>query len=156
MEGATRYVQSCTGEVWSYPPCICERRLEHRCTAAPDCLLRCVGIGPSFSLLEDDKDENGDLLPPKMKTLDVNLTGVLYTVKLAVHYIKQNPEGGSIVMTGSGSSKLENLSVLSAKMALLTGAQASVASHLQTTVSKRIRKLLRYPNILQQHRSMQC
>jgi NAD(P)-dependent dehydrogenase (short-subunit alcohol dehydrogenase family) len=40
-----------------------------------------------------------------MKTLDVNLTGVLYTVKLAVHYIKQNLAGGSIVMTGSGSSE---------------------------------------------------
>jgi NAD(P)-dependent dehydrogenase (short-subunit alcohol dehydrogenase family) len=55
-------------------------------------------------MLEDDVDENGDLLPSKMNTLDVNLTGYMYTVKLAIHYLKKNLNGGSIVMTASGSS----------------------------------------------------
>jgi hypothetical protein len=59
------------------------------------------------SLLEEDVDENGDLLPPRSKTLDINLTGVIYSVKLAIYYIKQNPQGGSIVMTGSGSSTVK-------------------------------------------------
>tara|TARA_R110002003_G_scaffold45_5_gene3468 strand:+ start:14122 stop:14982 length:861 start_codon:yes stop_codon:yes gene_type:complete len=63
-----------------------------------------AGIGPTISLLEDDVDENGDLLPPKLNTLDVNLTGCLYTVKLGIHYLKKNPNGGSIVMTASASS----------------------------------------------------
>jgi NAD(P)-dependent dehydrogenase (short-subunit alcohol dehydrogenase family) len=63
-----------------------------------------AGIAPSSTMLEDDVDENGDLLPPKMNTLDVNLTGYMYTVKLAIHYLKKNLNGGSIVMTASGSS----------------------------------------------------
>lgn len=63
-----------------------------------------AGISPTITLLEDDVDENGDLLPPKMNTLNVNLTGCLYTVKLGIHYLKKNPNGGSIVITASGSS----------------------------------------------------
>ncbi|KAH7385222.1 hypothetical protein DE146DRAFT_194072 [Phaeosphaeria sp. MPI-PUGE-AT-0046c] len=63
-----------------------------------------AGIRPTITLLEDDVDENGDLLPPKMDTLNVNLTGCLYTVKLGIHYLKKNPNGGSIVITASGSS----------------------------------------------------
>ncbi|KAI4666957.1 uncharacterized protein J4E88_010378 [Alternaria novae-zelandiae] len=63
-----------------------------------------AGIGKSTSFLEEDVDENGDLLPPKMNTINVNLVGVMYTVKLAIHYLKKNPNGGSIVMTASGSS----------------------------------------------------
>jgi hypothetical protein len=49
-------------------------------------------------------DENGDLLPPRMKTFDINLTGVIYTVKLAIFYIKQSHTGGSIALTASVSS----------------------------------------------------
>jgi NAD(P)-dependent dehydrogenase (short-subunit alcohol dehydrogenase family) len=63
-----------------------------------------AGIAPSSTLLGDDVDENSDLLPPKMNTFDVNLTGYMYTVKLAIHYLKKNSNGGSIVMTASGSS----------------------------------------------------
>jgi NAD(P)-dependent dehydrogenase (short-subunit alcohol dehydrogenase family) len=63
-----------------------------------------AGISPSFSLLEDDVDEHGDLLPPKLNTLNVNLNGCVYTVKLGIYYLKKNPKGGSIVMTASGSS----------------------------------------------------
>jgi NAD(P)-dependent dehydrogenase (short-subunit alcohol dehydrogenase family) len=63
-----------------------------------------AGISPSFSLLEDDVDEHGDLLPPKLNTLNVNLNGCIYTVKLGIYYLKKNPKGGSIVITASGSS----------------------------------------------------
>ena len=67
-------------------------------------LIEQKGIKPTATLLEDDVDENGDLLPPRLDTINVNLLGCMYTVKLGIHYIKQNPRGGSIVMTGSGSS----------------------------------------------------
>jgi NAD(P)-dependent dehydrogenase (short-subunit alcohol dehydrogenase family) len=63
-----------------------------------------AGIGRTFTLLEDDLDENGDLLPPRLNTMNVNLLGCMYTVKLAIHYLRKNPRGGSIVMTASGSS----------------------------------------------------
>lgn len=63
-----------------------------------------AGIAPTISLLEDDVDANGDLLPPNLKTINVNLLGCLYTVKLGIHHIRRNPVGGSIVITASGSS----------------------------------------------------
>jgi NAD(P)-dependent dehydrogenase (short-subunit alcohol dehydrogenase family) len=63
-----------------------------------------AGIAPTMSLLEEDVDENGDLLPPKLNTLNVNLNGCMYTVKLGIYYLKKNSQGGSIVMTASASS----------------------------------------------------
>jgi NADP-dependent 3-hydroxy acid dehydrogenase YdfG len=63
-----------------------------------------AGIAPTISLFEEDVDENGDLLPPKLNTLNVNLNGCMYTVKLGMYYLKKNPSGGSIVMTASASS----------------------------------------------------
>ena len=62
------------------------------------------GISSVTRFVEDELDSNGDLLPPDMKTLDINLTGVIYTCKLGVHYIKKNQEGGSVVITASASS----------------------------------------------------
>ena len=63
-----------------------------------------AGIGSSFSLLEDEVDTQGDLLPPKLDTINVNLIGCIYTVKLGIHYLAKTRRGGSIVVTGSASS----------------------------------------------------
>ncbi|KAG9195224.1 hypothetical protein G6011_00344 [Alternaria panax] len=63
-----------------------------------------AGIGNTMILLNDSVDENGDLLPPTLDTININLIGVIYTVKLAIHYIKKNPNGSGIVMTASASS----------------------------------------------------
>jgi len=45
----------------------------------------------------------GEPVKPQMKTLDVDLVGTLYTVKLAVHYMRKNTgtQKGSIVCTAS-------------------------------------------------------
>ncbi|KAF1949676.1 NAD(P)-binding protein [Byssothecium circinans] len=64
-----------------------------------------AGIGPTESFLEEDLDEDGELKKPNLKTVEVNLTGVIYTVKLGIHYLRKNgAEGGSVVMTASASS----------------------------------------------------
>jgi NAD(P)-dependent dehydrogenase (short-subunit alcohol dehydrogenase family) len=63
-----------------------------------------AGITPTTSLFEEDVDDNGDLLPPDLNTLNVNLIGCMYTVKLGIFYIKKNPNRGSIVMTASVAS----------------------------------------------------
>lgn len=50
---------------------------------------------------------DGKPVAPKLATLDVNLTGVFYTVHLGVHYIKRNRTPGSwkaIVLLGSIAS----------------------------------------------------
>jgi len=56
-------------------------------------------------LLEDRLDQDGQLLEPNFKLLDVNVNGVLRTSKLAIHYFAKNKvPGGSLVVTGSAAS----------------------------------------------------
>lgn len=73
-----------------------------------------AGVPPSTDLLDVSLDESGYLAAPDMRTVDVNLVGAMYTVKLAAAYMtklaSQRPDGrGSIVLTASCSS-FENFS----------------------------------------------
>lgn len=73
-----------------------------------------AGVGPTTDLLDVTLDESGCLAPPDLRTVNVNLLGAMYTVKLAAAYMtqlaSQRPQGsGSIVLTASCSS-LENFS----------------------------------------------
>ncbi|KAJ5780344.1 hypothetical protein N7457_005504 [Penicillium paradoxum] len=69
-----------------------------------------AGVGPMSDFLEDDLDENGLLAPPNLRTVNINLLGVISTVRLAAHYIQKHAthrapgELGSIVVTASASS----------------------------------------------------
>ncbi|GAA5997155.1 hypothetical protein JCM5350_005587 [Sporobolomyces pararoseus] len=63
----------------------------------------------SQPLLSHQLDRNGEPKKPAMTTLDVNLTGVIYTVKLAFYHLSRNPSkksqgGKSIVILGSMAS----------------------------------------------------
>jgi NAD(P)-dependent dehydrogenase (short-subunit alcohol dehydrogenase family) len=52
----------------------------------------------------DHKDDNGDPVKPEFTCLKVTLIGQMYTVKLAMHFMrKQKPQGGVIVSTVSRS-----------------------------------------------------
>jgi NAD(P)-dependent dehydrogenase (short-subunit alcohol dehydrogenase family) len=62
------------------------------------------GIGPIANYLSDEVDENGDLVEPAHKTMNINLTACMNTVTLGIHQMKKQKNGGSIVMTASGSS----------------------------------------------------
>ncbi|KAJ4376939.1 hypothetical protein N0V86_006377 [Didymella sp. IMI 355093] len=98
-----------------------------------------AGIAPTISLLEDDVDSNGDLLPPNLKTINVNLLGCLYTVKLGIHHIRKNPTGGSIVITASGSSftRFPATDYTTTKHAVL-GLMRSLTGHLHPNLPLRI------------------
>ncbi|KAJ5754015.1 uncharacterized protein N7511_008168 [Penicillium nucicola] len=69
-----------------------------------------AGVATTTNFLEAKLDEHGELLPPSMRTINVNLVGVLNTVYLAAHYIQKHSdhraagELGSIVVTASTSS----------------------------------------------------
>lgn len=67
-----------------------------------------AGVSPSTDLLDVTLDEDGQIAAPSLRTVNVNLVGVMYTVKLAVAYMKklgtQSPNPGSIVLTASTSS----------------------------------------------------
>ena len=62
-----------------------------------------AGIGPRANYLAIESDENGDLIEPDTQVLDIMLKGVINTASLAVHFMKQQPEGGSIVLMGSST-----------------------------------------------------
>ncbi|RDL30707.1 Hydroxyacyl dehydrogenase [Venustampulla echinocandica] len=62
-----------------------------------------AGIGPRADYLAIEADENGDLKEPNHEVLDINLKSVINTACLAVHFMKQQPEGGSVVLMGSST-----------------------------------------------------
>jgi NAD(P)-dependent dehydrogenase (short-subunit alcohol dehydrogenase family) len=63
-----------------------------------------AGIGPRANYLALETDAEGELIKPNSATLDVNLNSVINTATLAVHYMKAQQEGGSIVLMGSSTS----------------------------------------------------
>ncbi|KAF3386441.1 3-hydroxyacyl-CoA dehydrogenase type-2 [Penicillium rolfsii] len=69
-----------------------------------------AGVGPSTDFLGINLNEAGQLEPPPLQTINVNLIGPLYTVNLAQAYMKQlasrRPikKTGSIVLTASIAS----------------------------------------------------
>jgi NAD(P)-dependent dehydrogenase (short-subunit alcohol dehydrogenase family) len=69
-----------------------------------------AGVATTTFFLEGELDANGELAPPNMRTININLIGVLHTVHLAAHYIQKHAthraegELGSIVVTASTSS----------------------------------------------------
>lgn len=60
-----------------------------------------AGLGPRTDYLATDVDENGDLKEPSTVLLDVSLKGVMNTGTLAIYYMRQQAEGGSIVVNAS-------------------------------------------------------
>ncbi|CAI7677576.1 unnamed protein product [Penicillium manginii] len=69
-----------------------------------------AGVGPTTDFLDVTLDESGQLEPPNLRTIDINLLGPIYTARLASAYMSelasQRPEGagGSIVLAASASS----------------------------------------------------
>ncbi|KAJ3546648.1 hypothetical protein NM208_g1905 [Fusarium decemcellulare] len=80
-----------------------------------------AGVSEDAGYLTDSYDENGDLLEPTYKVIDVNLRGTLNFVKLALHSMKKNSIQGSIVITSSATaySAEQSLPVYSATKAAL-------------------------------------
>ncbi|KAI2780057.1 NAD(P)-binding protein [Daldinia loculata] len=75
---------------------------------AVDIVMANAGIseqGASSLTLVDEEEPS----QPRLRTLDVNLTGVIYTVKLAAHYIRKNKPDpttgsrGTIICTSSNA-----------------------------------------------------
>jgi NAD(P)-dependent dehydrogenase (short-subunit alcohol dehydrogenase family) len=62
-----------------------------------------AGVGPRAEYLCTDFDENGDAVEPSTQLLDISLKGVINTSTLAIHHLRQQEYGGSIVITGSAT-----------------------------------------------------
>ncbi|EOD45463.1 putative short-chain dehydrogenase reductase sdr protein [Neofusicoccum parvum UCRNP2] len=65
-----------------------------------------AGIPTRTTYTEDAVDENGDLLEPSHRVVDVDLRAVINTTALAVFYMKPERQqgGGSITLTASATS----------------------------------------------------
>lgn len=63
-----------------------------------------AGISPRANYLQLEALENGELKEPNYDLIDIMLRGVMNTATLGVHYMKQQPEGGAIVLMGSSTS----------------------------------------------------
>lgn len=64
-----------------------------------------AGTNAWDTLLEDELDkETGKLVGPKFKNVEINLFGVINTVKAAVHFFGKHPQKKcQIVLTGSAA-----------------------------------------------------
>ncbi|KAL2834166.1 hypothetical protein BJY01DRAFT_253117 [Aspergillus pseudoustus] len=73
------------------------------------------GIGPRSKFIEKEFEDDGRLAPAKFTTININLLGVINTVRLAAHYLAErvnkdcwfaspSPPAGSVVITASASS----------------------------------------------------
>lgn len=63
-----------------------------------------AGISGQSTYLDEQVDEHGDLLEPSHLVYDINLKGVVNTCALAIHHMRRQELGGSIVLTASASS----------------------------------------------------
>ncbi|KAF1810405.1 NAD(P)-binding protein [Eremomyces bilateralis CBS 781.70] len=91
-----------------------------------------AGLSLTSTFFDDEVDSDGNLTPPNFRTVNVNLLGVISTVRLAAHYIKKHGDGGSVVLTASGSSFQEFPvpDYTTAKHGVL-GFQRSIIPHLK-------------------------
>jgi NAD(P)-dependent dehydrogenase (short-subunit alcohol dehydrogenase family) len=69
-----------------------------------DIVFANAGVAMSDNYLDAKLDENGEVLEPSHRTIDINLKACINTVVLAVHYMKKQESGGSIIVTASASS----------------------------------------------------
>lgn len=68
-----------------------------------DSVFANAGIGPRANYLALKTDSDGDLKEPTHAVLDINLKSTINTATLALHYLKQQSEGGSLVIMGSST-----------------------------------------------------
>jgi NAD(P)-dependent dehydrogenase (short-subunit alcohol dehydrogenase family) len=74
-----------------------------------DVVLANAGVQEVGNILEDKFDpSSGELQPPVLQTINVNLLGVIYTTKLAIHYFAKQPDKKcQLVLTGSAACFLD-------------------------------------------------
>ncbi|OHE97715.1 short-chain dehydrogenase [Colletotrichum orchidophilum] len=97
-----------------------------------DAVFANAGVGARTRFIDDEFDPvDGQLKGPNMSCVETNLYSVISTVKLAVHHMRTQETGGSIVLTASVSSWLRFAAVdyTTSKHAVL-GLMRSLIPHL--------------------------
>ncbi|KAL6252540.1 hypothetical protein RBB50_000259 [Rhinocladiella similis] len=91
-----------------------------------------AGIGDSVDFY-GSLSSSGTPAKPNLRTIDVNLTAVLFTVYLAQHYLARNPAGGKITITASSAAlyPIPFAPLYGASKSAIPGLVRSMASKLQ-------------------------
>ncbi|KAB8338729.1 hypothetical protein FH972_021674 [Carpinus fangiana] len=94
---------------------------------------------PVNSIVDDVLDEQGALKEPDLKVLQVNLIGVVNTIKLAIHHLRKQQHPGSIVITASTAAyqQFSSVDYTTSKHAVL-GLMRGLAGHLHPHLPIRI------------------
>ncbi|KAI9739469.1 MAG: Short-chain dehydrogenase/reductase prx4 [Claussenomyces sp. TS43310] len=97
-----------------------------------DIAIANAGVSETVNHFEDQLSEEGELQEPTTSIIDVNYRGVLSFVKLALHYMRRQGKGGSIVITVSATAYApeQSLPVYSATKHALVGLIRSLRSSL--------------------------
>ncbi|PVH70033.1 short chain dehydrogenase/ reductase [Cadophora sp. DSE1049] len=66
-----------------------------------DVLFANAGVNARENTFSDIYGEDGELVEPKYKCIDVNLVAEMNCIKLATHYMRRQADGGCIVFTAS-------------------------------------------------------
>jgi NAD(P)-dependent dehydrogenase (short-subunit alcohol dehydrogenase family) len=69
-----------------------------------DVVFANAGVTSLDSYVDAKLDAEGEVLEPSHRTIEINLKACINTVVLAVHYMKGQENGGSIIVTASASS----------------------------------------------------
>ncbi|KAF4537024.1 putative short-chain dehydrogenase reductase sdr protein [Lasiodiplodia theobromae] len=97
-----------------------------------------AGQAPKFNFLDEVLNESGELQEPNYDSFAINQRGIMNTTILALHYMKKQPSGGSIVVASSiaGIIGFPELDYSVAKHALFGFARA-VAHNLRAIPAHR-------------------
>ena len=84
-----------------------------------------AGVSEDGTYLNDSFDQDGNLMEPTYKVMDVNFRGTLNFVKLALHNMKMRGTPGSVVITTSATaySAEQSLPVYSGTKAAVGGSR---------------------------------
>ncbi|KAH8432057.1 uncharacterized protein LDX57_009705 [Aspergillus melleus] len=84
-----------------------------------------AGIRPQSNFLEETLDEDGLLAPPNLRTVDVNLVGVVFTLRLGVYYLKRpgrpQPQSAPGEERSNGEKDMESRMSMQSQDALTQG-----------------------------------
>ena len=83
-----------------------------------DCVIANAGICDSVEIAKFENPPNYEAMdapppPPPMRTMDVNLTGVMYTTTLALSYLSRNPDSVATVTEPSPGPRDRHLILIS-------------------------------------------
>lgn len=83
----------CDTRVWSDQVNLFKTAIVHSPSHSVDIVLANAGISGLDNVFQDNADPTtGEPVEPDLKVLDINLTGMIYTAKLALHYFPRQKE----------------------------------------------------------------